>query len=504
VSERTPEDIQFINRELLLHNQWLTRKGGRRCDLSFRDLSGMDFSGIRLSGAKLVGADLARAKLVRCELMATELFGADLEGADLTGANLAGADFRGANLHRAILTDSVLRGADFSTDVAVTSTLKHAAHHGPTVMSEARLERAVLCQANLSGCDLSGSDLDEADLKGADLTKAVLLGVELGGADLEGATLSGTVLEIDRLTPEQRASLGDQAGGASAPAYSTVSSETLENALAAHDGWIASNGTAGRRMEMEFADLSGVDLSGRDLSGVRLRRCGLRGVDLSSARLDMADLSYCDLTEANLEQASLRGVSLRRATLRRARLAAARLDAMPLVGGREWPANLEGAVLHDADLTNAVLASAVLRRADIGGCLTHGASFRGVDLETTKRTAPGVDPLGPRERRRMRRFQEPVLSVRTEFGAFPTVDWSFGGLRVALSPERVAGALPKRGSPVTLVVSTAEAPGDGVPVSAILTGADATAATLSFRFVKLEEELKALLNPLAPARYRTR
>lgn len=102
MSERTPEDIQFINRELLLHNQRLTRKGGgRRCDLSFRDLSGMDFSGIRLAGAKLIGADL-----VRCDLTG------DLEGVDLAEANLSGADFRGANPHRAVLTDSPPRGAD--------------------------------------------------------------------------------------------------------------------------------------------------------------------------------------------------------------------------------------------------------------------------------------------------------------------------------------------------------------------------------------------------------
>lgn len=253
---------------------------------------------------------------------------------------------------------------------------------------------------------------------------------------------------------------------------------------------------------MEFADHSGLDLSERDLSGARLRRCGLEGTRLTRDRLDMADLSYRDLAGADLEEASMRGVSLRRATLRRTRLAAARLEATPLVGGREWPADLEGAILHDADLTNTVFASAVTRKADIGGCLIQGASFRGVDPAAMRRAVPGSDPPGTGERRRMRRFREPVLNVRTEFGTFPTVDWSFGGLRAGLAAGGATALPPKRGTTTTLIVSTTDAPRDGVPVSAILTDADT--ATLSFRFVKLEDELKALLNPPAPERYRFR
>jgi uncharacterized protein YjbI with pentapeptide repeats len=503
MTTRTTEDVQEINRELLAHNQWLNRKGGRRADLSFQDLSDMTISGIRLAGAKLVGANLVRAKLAGCDMTGAELFGADLEYADLTGANLTGADFRGANLHRATMTDCVLRGADFSTDLATTDTLRRAAHHGPTVMSEARLERAILCEANLSGCDLSGSDLDEANLTGADLSHSVLLGAELGGAVLDDVKLAGTVLEIDRLTADQRAALKDTSGVV-APTYTPLEAGKLAALLAAHDRWIASGGSEGRRLDLEFAGLDEAPLAGCDLSGARLRRCRFRGADLSRARLDMADLSYADLTGAVIEQASLRGANLRRATLTRALLASACLDAMPMAGGRDWPTNLDGAVLHDADLTNASFAMAVLRRADIGGCLLQGVSFRGVDLGVLRRTEPGSQPNGPKERRRARRFNDPALHVRAPFGDFPTSDWSFGGLSIALLNGRVTAALPKRGTTVTLLVGLEGEAAPGVPVSATLTGASAERATLSFRFIKLEEELKTILNPLVPARYRLR
>lgn len=501
MTAQAAEEVEAVNRELVLHNQWLNRKGGRKADLSFRDLSGMEIRNIRLAGARLVGANLARAILSGCDLSGAELFGADLEGADLTGANLTGADFRGANLHRAVLTDCVLRGADFRTDKAVAETLPRAAHGGPTVMTEARLERAVLCQANLAGCDLSGADLDEADLSGADLSKAVLLGCDLTGAVLAEVKLGGTVLELSRLSEGQRAAVAN-AGGVVEPTYAPLGAGEAAALLAEHDRWVAAGGAEGRRLDLEFRAIAGALLAGRDLSGARLRRCRLKGADLSRTRLDMADLSYSDLAGAILEQASLRGANLRRATLTRAQMASACLDAMSLVGGREWPTNLDGAILHDADLTNASFAGAVLRHADIGGCITQGASFRGVDLGTTKRTAPGGD-AGPRERRRMRRFAVPVLRVRTPFGTFHTHDWSFGGMSVGLTKAGLTGELPRRGQTVTLIVGLPDqADAAGVPVSATLTGVSLEKATLSFRFIKLEDELKGALNALIPARYR--
>lgn len=501
MTSRTVEEVQEINRELVLHNQWLTRKGGRKADLSFRDLSGMEIRNIRLSSAKLVGANLARAKLSGCDLSGAELFGADLEEADLTGANLMGADFRGANLHRAVLTDCVLRGADFRTDRATTDTLPKAAHKGPTVMTEARLERAVLCEANLAGCDLSGADLDEADLTGADLSQAVLLGVELSGAVLSNVKLGNTVLELSRLSADQQQYVRTR-GGVVEPAYRPMPAIEAAKLLESHERWIETNGADGRRLDLEFRRIEGALLSARDLSGARLRRCCLKGADLARVRLDMADLSYCDLGGANLEQASLRGANLRRANLSRALMASCCLDAMPMVGGREWPTNLDGALLHDADLTNASFVSAVLRNADIGGSMTQGACFRGVDLGTVKRTAPGEGVVGPRERRRMRRFTAPVLQVKTQFGQFPTYDWSFGGLSLDLRHGRVTGEIPRRSATVTLLVGVDGHPGGDVPVSAILSGASTDRGTISFRFVKLEDELKGTLNLLIPPRYR--
>jgi uncharacterized protein YjbI with pentapeptide repeats len=501
------EDVREINQELVLHNKWLSRQGGRRADLSFRDMSGMSICKIRLTGAKLIGTNLAKADLSGCDLMGAEMFGADLEAANLTGANLAGADFRGANLHRAILTDCILKGADFRTDTAASDALPQTpAHHGATIMTEARLERAILCEANLTGCDMSGADLDGADLAGADLSCCVMIGADMNGANLTGVKLGGTVLELSRLSASQQLALEVAAaagGGVVEPELPLLSAAEAAAMMDEHARFINSGGKEGKRLDLASRKVEAADYSGRDLSGARIRRCVLKGADFSRCRFDMADLSYCDLSGCRLEQANLRGTNLRRAVLSRVLAAAAVFDALTLVDGRDWPANLEGALLHDADLTNTSFAKAILRHADIGGAILHGAGFHEVDMGSVKRSTPLEAPAGPKERRRQRRFRNPKLLVRTQAGNFPTRDWSFGGLSVLLTPEAVQQQAFKRGQQLTMMVGTKENP-EGVAVSATVTFVSADLGRASFRYVKLEDELKALLNPLAPERYRTK
>lgn len=500
------EDVREINQQLVQHNKWLNRQGGSRADLSFRDMSGMKISKIRLTGAKLVGTNLAKADLSGCDLMGAELFGADLEGANLTGANLAGADFRGANLHRAVLSDCILKGADFRTDTAAADSLPQTpAHQGATIMTEARLERAVLCEANLTGCDMSGADLDGADLAGADLSCCVMIGADMNGANLSGVKLGGTVLELSRLSAEQQLALeaatAATGGGVVEPELPLLTAAEAAALMADHTLFLDSGGKQGKRLDLTNRRVEAATYAGRDLSGARLRRCVIKGSDFSGCRFDMADLSYSDFSQCRFEQASLRGVNLRRAVLSRCLAAAANFDALTLVDGRDWPANLEGALLHDADLTNASFNKAILRHADIGGAIMHGAVLASVDMASVKRSTPLEAPAGPKERRRQRRFRNPKLAVRTQAGAFVTRDWSFGGLSVLLTPEAVEQQAFKRGQPATLMVGTKENP-EGVAVSAVVTYVSADLGRASFRFVKLEDELKAMLNPLAPERHR--
>lgn len=502
MSTGSRDDVKEINQELVLHNKWLNRQGGRRADLSFRDMSGMSVRKIRMTGAKLVGTNLAKADLSGCDLMGAELFGADLEGANLTGANLAGADFRGANLHRAVLTDCVLKGADFRTDSAAAGALPQTpAHQGATIMTEARLERAILCEANLTGCDMSGADLDGADLAGADLSCCVMIGVDMNGANLSGVKLGGTVLELSRLSASQQLALQAAGGGVSEPELPLLPAADAAALMDAHALFLDTNGKQGKRLDVAAKRIEAADYSGRDLSGARLRRCSLRGSDFSRCRFDMADLSYADLTQCRLEQASMRGVNMRRAVLSRTLAAAASFEALTLVDGRDWPANLDGALLHDADLTNVDFTKAILRHADLGGAILQGTVFTGVDMATVKRSKPLEAPAGPKERRRQRRFRSPKLAVRTPAGVFATRDWSFGGLSLILTPEAVAHESLERGKQITVLVASKEKP-EGVAASAVVTFISSELSRVSLRFVKLEDELRELLNALAPERHR--
>lgn len=87
---------------------------------------------------------------------------------------LTNADLRGARLLRADLVEAELSG----------SQLDHSNLEG------AQLGRARLIAAPLCGASLNGADLTEANLQTADLSEARLEGACLAGADLRGACLA--------------------------------------------------------------------------------------------------------------------------------------------------------------------------------------------------------------------------------------------------------------------------------------------------------------------------
>jgi len=322
-----------------------------------------------------------------------------------------------------------------------------------------------------------------------------MVGVDLSGANLDGAQMGGTVVDTSALAQARHLSEAARAQLAE-PTLQKLSAEALAAAVAQHERWVESGGAAGARLDLDMAELPPADLSGRVLAGARLRRCRAAGLRLHAARLDMADLAYTDLRGADLERASLRGATLRRAVLERAQLAGAVLEAQPMSGGRDWPANLEGAVLRGADLTNAVLLGAILRRADLVGAITTGLSLKGADLTGARRTAEGETMEA--QRRRLRRFTQPVLVVGSRKGTARTRDWSFGGLALAVSTDGYA-----MGEKVTLLVAC-PAVGEPVPVQAVVTALNPAIPSVSLRFEPLTDELKALLNQVVPEHLRMR
>jgi len=374
-------------REIGVHRLWLAGKSPRAAELEFVDMSGLSLDRVDLTSASLIGVNLAKSRLRGANLSNANLTGADLEEADLTAANLTGANLRGANLHRALLTDATLRGADLCPKTATIAGVGAGSdiETTPTVLTEAKLERAIFRNANLVHCDFTGADLVDADLVGADLSGAVMIGADLQGARLAGAILTGTVIDLATLDHEVLQAV-EQAGGAIELRRVEITVHEFVNAIKEHETWIESAGTAGRRMDFDGVAIPAVKMSGRRLAGSRMRRCRFSGGEWTAVDLTMADLSYSSMAEMKLQRGILRGTTLRRADLAGAFLVDANLSALPLArGDRVWPTNLEGANLRNADLRGAILDGAILRGADLRGCSFEGISARKVNFENAKR-----------------------------------------------------------------------------------------------------------------------
>ncbi|MEI6559574.1 MAG: bacteriohemerythrin [Rhodospirillaceae bacterium] len=382
-----PDKEMSARREIERHRLWLTGKSSRRAELEFRDMSELTLDAVDLSSAALTGVNLAKASLRGANLANAVLVGADLEKADLSDANLTGADLRGANLHRAQLTAAILRGADLCSRGARENSIPGMPDVGsvPTVLVEARLEKAVLSNAKLAGCDFTGADLADADLAGADLSGSVMIGADLGGVRFDGANLNGAVIDLamlDDASVKAIAAVGSVVG----PSHADLTLSDFVAAIKEHELWIESAGAEGRRLDLDRVSIPTVKMTGRRLAGCRMRRCRVAGGEWPGTDLSMADLSYSDLRGLNLERCVLRGTSLRHANLAGADLASAILDALPLAGGgRTWPTNLEGANLSGADLSKASLVGVILRRADLTGCLVEGIIVRETDFDGAKR-----------------------------------------------------------------------------------------------------------------------
>jgi len=124
-----------------------------------------------------------------------------------------------------------------------------------------------------------------------------------------------------------------------------------------------------------FADLRGADLRGADLRGEKLVYADLSGANLLGADLSGADLVYSKLVRANLTGANLTDAKLSHSYMFGAVLARAVLSRAQLQS-----ADLSRAVLTDADLVGAVLRNANMLGADLEGATLVGADAESADL----------------------------------------------------------------------------------------------------------------------------
>lgn len=506
---RKLEEIEkSLQDKIIDHKLWVDSLGrqGHRLVLGSCDLGGLLMPGVDWAAAELTNVDLADAVLTASNIAMIAFRDCNLTRTDLAKVDGRGADFSGSTLVRANLA-----GGDFGPMLsAYRQQSRWSAKFLGTNLTTADLTGAKLVEAALQGAVLAGCQLANADLAGADFANADLTGATLVAADLRGCNFSGalfadtrfagTMIERCRLSAEQIKALPTDPAAILEPNYELLDEETLAAGLKLHRTWLASNGQDGKRLELARKRLSGQVLVGANLAAAILRFCSFVGADLSQSHFEMADLSYSDFRECNFDQASLRGATLRRCLFSKARMPAANLDSLDQGGERAWVSNLEGAILHDADLTNASFQGSLLTGVDLGGAILTGTNFGSVDTGSVVRTPVGQHPFGPSERRRERRFLVPRLIVDNPLGSFETADWSFGAVRLAGVPTSQI----RRGQRMSITIRVPDKADEAVSTSGTVITIDEARSQAVVRFQELDPNLKALLNRLVPKSYRRR
>lgn len=184
-----------------------------------------------------------------------------------------------------------------------------------------------LRRASFRGADLRGADLRDADLRHADLR-----GANLRHADLRGARLA----HADFSPMRTRGARGARAHGLPpAGGLNLLGPACTPNCML-------------------------VDLSGADLSNTLLYKTSFVGANLTGANLSGSVVQLVDMASAQL-----RGVSMRGATVSYVR-----------ISSQEFPADLTGADISNAQVSYVSLAYSDMTNADVSN-----SAFSFVDLQ---------------------------------------------------------------------------------------------------------------------------
>jgi uncharacterized protein YjbI with pentapeptide repeats len=250
-----------------------------------------------------------------------------------------------------------------------------------------------------------------------------------------------------------------------------------------------------REIDLSGADLTGANLQGADLSGSNLKGALLAGANLKQSQLQRADLSEADLTGADLEGANLAGAALSRAVLRRASLNFANLSQARLVEvdgrGVVEASPDHGAVVHRTSFLGAVIRDANLSDADFRWGIFQGADLSGArllraDLSDIDATC-GKMPSGSRNTLLMAGADLTLVSLRKSqiVGDFQTASLSQADLREAA----IVGNFQEADLSDALLWNT------------VLTGSNFTNSTLSGVYLEGSKLNKCLMPNGKPPRW---
>ena len=222
----------------------------------------------KLSKTVLRGADLTRAVLCEAILDHTVLAGATLIEAELLGAHLSGVDAQGVEAPRSSFIELELeavdfRGAKLSESVFVATDLRGS------VFDQATLTSVTFLDCKAQGVSFIGADLGNARfvegtvLDGAVLTEASLVSANLRGISLAGADLRKAVLDKADMCE------CDLSG---AKLYQVLARETKFEVADLREAEMMSGNfmhASFARAAIYGADLRGANLHGADMARVR-------------------------------------------------------------------------------------------------------------------------------------------------------------------------------------------------------------------------------------------
>lgn len=220
-------------------------------------------------------------------------------------------------------------------------------------LSKAMLSGAAWHQAKLDKCILVDADLSSADLRAAGLKSAQLVRANLSGANLEQAILKDARLHNAKL-------------------------------LRARLARIVADGAEFCDADLSDADFEAAQLQGAllnaDLTRTRFVRADLYGTVFEGATIEDTDFTGACLEEATLTGLDLRSAEFHGAMLKEADLARCRLDGQHMPGVNLCKANLSHADMTGSCLAHADLSGADLRGAGLAEIEWERADLSGADL----------------------------------------------------------------------------------------------------------------------------
>lgn len=362
------------------------------------NLDGIDATGLIATGARLVrvtarDADFRRATLSASTLDSVDLSDTDLRDASLAGAAVTGTKFEGTVVSRLVLDGAVLasldvRRAHFDRASSVGAVLPPE-QITFDLFGEPAVE-PVLRPPPVARPLVTAPVVAVRAPRSATLVDPIEIQVVIRGANRRAVLWETTeLLDRDRfpekVTREEIAvALKERNEAERALAWwpddeklqarlvkATRTYERLRKTYTRREADLRDHAlrkSLARAAREKTDKLRGARLARRNLSGADLRTLDLTGADLHESILVGADMGFCKLDFANLRGANL-GVNVddaKKAVLANASLVGADLSLSRCQEVRFDEANLEGAIVRGAYLSDASFWRANVTRADFG------------------------------------------------------------------------------------------------------------------------------------------